>query len=31
MEAAREQALRCVRALPTAEPRAPFVVVVDGR
>ena len=29
MEAAREQALRYVRALPTAEPRPPFVVVVD--
>jgi hypothetical protein len=29
MEAAREQALRYVRALPASEPRPPFVVVVD--
>ncbi len=29
MEAAREQALRYVRALPAPEPRPPFVVVVD--
>ena len=29
LEAAREQALRYVRALPAAEPRPPFVVVVD--
>jgi hypothetical protein len=29
MEAAREQALRYVRALPATEPRPPFVVVVD--
>ena len=29
VEAAREQALRYVRALPATEPRPPFVVVVD--
>ena len=29
VEAAREQALRYVRALPASEPRPPFVVVVD--
>jgi hypothetical protein len=29
MEAAREQALRYVRALPPSEPRPPFIVVVD--
>jgi hypothetical protein len=29
IEAAREQALRYVRALPASEPRPPFVVVVD--
>ena len=29
MEAAREQALRYVRALPASEPRPPFIVVVD--
>ncbi len=29
VEAAREQALRYVRALPASEPRPPFVAVVD--
>lgn len=29
MKAAREQALRYVRALPTNEPRPPFILVVD--
>ncbi|WP_223653384.1 class I SAM-dependent DNA methyltransferase [Hymenobacter psoromatis] len=29
MEAARQQALRYVRALPASEPRPPFVVVAD--